>query len=493
MKITIDMLFEIIERLKEAVYIVDTDGTVIYLNDAASRLEQLSKKDFLGKTIPEIYVNTEFQQHKNSPCLDVLASGEMREDENLEWFTADGAAINAITNTYPIKEGSKILGVYSIAENIADEKKRLIDIGAFPRKQTYRMRKRTLHNGTTYIFDDIIGESEALKSTITIARRFAGKKLPVMIYGETGTGKEMFAQSIHNASSSVSGPFIPINCAAIPENLLESILFGTVKGAFTGAIDSPGLLEKAENGSVFLDEINSMPIALQAKILRALQEKEVQRIGDSKTRKINCRIISATNKLPVEAIRDGELREDLFYRLSTGMILLPPLRERGEDFQLLADYFIAKCNSDIDTAVTAMSPELKSLLKTYYFPGNCRELSNIIESAMNMTVEGENILDVYHLPTYLKNHFKDEISAMPNADQVFQRRNSQSDKYVPQMDFHGSLNTMMADYEKGLIELALAGTRGNLTKCGKKLGITRQNLTFKIKRHNIDINKFKGK
>ena len=201
----------------------------------------------------------------------------------------------------------------------------------------------------------------------------------------------MFAQSIHNASSSVSGPFIPVNCAAIPENLLESILFGTVKGAFTGAVDSVGLLEKAENGSVFLDEINSMPIALQAKILRALQEKEVQRIGDSKTRKINCRIISATNKLPSEAIRDGEMREDLFYRLSTGMILIPPLRERGDDLELLADYFIAKCNEEIDATVTSMSPELKRLLKSYYFPGNCRELANIIESAMNMTIEGENI------------------------------------------------------------------------------------------------------
>ncbi len=491
LKITKKILFEIIEHLKEAVYIVDAQGKVVYLNDAASELEQMPKKDFLGKTIADVYFNTEFHSHKNSPCLDVLASGEVQENENLEWYTADGTTINAITNTFPIMENGEILGVFSMAENIADLKKRLIEIGAFPRKQTYRMKKKTLHNGTSYIFDDIIGESDALQSTITIARRFAAKKLPVMIYGETGTGKEMFAQSIHNASSSVAGHFIPVNCAAIPENLLESILFGTVKGAFTGAIDSVGLLEKAENGSVFLDEINSMPIGLQAKILRALQEKEVQRIGDSKTRKINCRIISATNKLPAEAIRDGEMREDLFYRLSTGMILIPPLRERGNDFELLADYFIAKCNEEIDATVTAMSPELKNLLKTYYFPGNIRELANIIESAMNMTIEGENILDLRHLPTYLKNHFKEEISAMPNAEQVFQRHSPQSHKNVPQMDFHGNLNTMMAEYEKGLIELALASTQGNLTKCGEKLGITRQNLTFKMKRHNIDLKKFK--
>ena len=127
--------------------------------------------------------------------------------------------------------------------------------------------------------------------------------------------------------------------------------------------------------------------------------------GTVKTRKINCRIISATNKLPSEAIRDGEMREDLFYRLSTGMILIPPLRERGDDLELLADYFIAKCNEEIDATVTSMSPELKRLLKSYYFPGNCRELANIIESAMNMTIEGENILDVHHLPTYMKKPF----------------------------------------------------------------------------------------
>ncbi|MDO4542824.1 MAG: sigma 54-interacting transcriptional regulator, partial [Bacillota bacterium] len=463
----------------------------IYVNGAATRLENLAKEEMVGKTIQEIYSLTEFNANRNSPTLEALWQEEAIENKNLEWFGAEGKIINAITSAYPIKQDGKTRGVYSFAENIQDLKTRLVEIGAFHKKKTYRLRKKILKNGTSYIFDDIIGDSEAILSTITIARRFAAKKLPVMIYGETGTGKELFAQSIHNASSFVSGPFVAINCAAIPDNLLESMLFGTVKGAFTGSLDSPGLFEKAENGSVFLDEINSMPINLQAKLLRALQEKEIRRIGDSKTRKINCRIISAINQHPNEAVTDGNLREDLFYRLSTGMLLIPPLRERGNDYEALANYIIGKCNEDMDTVVDAMSPAMKELLKSYYWPGNVRELTNIIESAMNMTSEGERILDISHLPTYLKNHFKEEIAAMPHTEQVFNLVNKERFTNYPTMSFNGSFNDMLRDYEKNLLELALASTQGNITKCGEKLQLSRQNLTAKLKKHNINIGKFR--
>lgn len=495
LEISEKILLRIMGQLNEAIYITDKDGTVIYVNSAAEKLEHLPKEVMVGKTVSEVYSYTDLRTEKNAPSLNVLKTGIPQVDENLEWYTKEGIGVNAITSSYPLFDGEDIIGGFSISENIENQKERLRSVGAFARKNTYRLRKKLMGNGTIYIFDDIIGKSEVMQESIAMAKRFAMKRMPVMIYGETGTGKEMFAQSIHNASPNMNGNFVAVNCAAIPENLLESTLFGTIKGAFTGALDSPGLFEKAENGTIFFDEINSMPIALQAKLLRALQEKEVRRIGDTKIRKINCRVLSATNKAPAQAIREGEMREDLFYRLSTGLIFIPPLRERGRDIDLLIGDFIDKSNIELNAEIETISSSLSSLLHAFYWPGNIRELANTIESAMNLTSEGEKVLDVHHLPNYLKNHFKAEIACMPNAMEVFSRGNKALQPYenLPVMDFHGDLSTMVGEYEKNILEIALASTGGNLTKCGHKLGITRQGLMKKVKKYNIDLQDIKNK
>ena len=493
LQLSLEILLRVLDYLNEAVYIVDQDGIVIYVNRAAARLEQLDQEEMIGKTVQEIYGYTELREEKNAPSLNVLKTGIPQVDENIEWFTKAGKNVNAITSSYPLLDQEDIIGVFSVSENIEELRTRLKSVGAFERKNTYRLRKKLMRNGTIYIFDDIIGKSEVMQEAIALSKRFAIKKMPVMIYGETGTGKEMFAQSIHNASPYMNGNFVAVNCAAIPDNLLESTLFGTVKGAFTGAMDSPGLFEKAENGSIFLDEINSMPIALQAKLLRALQEKEVRRIGDTKNRKINCRILSAANKVPMEAIRSGEMREDLFYRLSTGLVSVPPLRERGHDLDLLVRRFMEKSNEELNISVERVSSSLSSLLHSYYWPGNIRELANTVESAMNMTQDGEDTLDVHHLPSYLKNHFKKEISAMPTAMQVFSHPNHTMKLYdnYPVMDFHSDLSTMVGQYEKNILEIALASTGGNLTRCGEKLGITRQGLMKKVQKYHIDLAPYK--
>ncbi len=493
LEISQETLFNVLDHLNEAVYITGHDGVVLYVNAAAMRLERLAKEEMVGKTVQEIYGYTELREEKNAPSLNVLKTGIPQVDENIEWYTKEGLNVNAITSSYPVFRGEEIIGVFSVSENIEELRERLKGVGAFERKNTYRIRKKFMRNGTVYLFDDIIGKSEQMREAIDLAKRFAVKKMPVMIYGETGTGKEMFAQSIHNASPYMNGSFVAVNCAAIPDNLLESTLFGTVKGAFTGAVDSPGLFEKAENGTIFLDEINSMPIALQAKLLRALQEKEVQRIGDTKTRKINCRVLSATNKAPMEAIRCGEMREDLYYRLATGLVFVPSLQERGHDLELLIRYFMDKSNEELNISVEEISSSLLSLLRSYYWPGNIRELANTVESAMNMTRDGETTLDVHHLPSYLKNHFKNEIAAMPNAMQVFSHPNHTMKLYdnYPVMDFHSDLSTMVGEYEKNILEIALASTGGNLTRCGQKLGITRQGLMKKVKKYHIDLDPYK--
>ncbi len=491
-QLTKELLLEIIEHFYAAVYVTDAKGNMIYRNKAALRLDRDENNLGGGQELSHIYSGTEFSDGLNSPCLDALKTEKPHIQENLEWYLPDGARVNAITSAYPYYNASgKIQGVYALAEDIDKLRKYLIKQGAFQRKKSYRLRNKLLKNGTQYIFNDIIGESELIRNAIIIARRFAAKKLPVMIYGETGTGKEMFAQSIHNASSYVAGPFVPINCAAIPETLLESILFGTVKGAFTGAADAPGLFEKAEGGSVFLDEINSMPLILQAKILRALQEKEVQRIGDSNIRKVNCRIISATNKLPSDAIRDGELREDLYYRLSTGMVWIPSLHERNEDIDLLVDYFIEKGNAEMDTAIIAASADLKKLFHSYFWPGNIRELANAVESAINMTADGESILEIRHLPTYIKQHFGEELSLTPNAEDIFLLRNDQKAQEPAYINLTSDINTMVDDYEKEILLFAISGAKGNISRCAEKLGVSRQSLWVKFKKYNIDPKTFK--
>lgn len=487
-------LLTILENLRTAIYIVDGDGKLVFINDAALELEHFDKEVVMGKHLEDIYEYTVFQKGYDSPTLECVKTGVAIPEKNLEWYAQKSTVVNAFVSATPFtNEDGSWDGAFSTAENIDALRTRLNELGTFKKKTSFRLKTKQLKNGTSYVFNDIVGESDAMKSTVTIAKRFASKQAPVMIYGETGTGKELFAQSIHNASQCFSGPFVPINCAAIPETLLESMLFGTVKGAFTGAIDSPGLFEKAEGGSIFLDEINSMPIMLQAKLLRALQEKEVQRIGDNKIRKINCRIISATNKLPEEAIHDNEMREDLFYRLSTGMLWIPSLKERNGDLSLLIDYFIDKANDELHTNIEGISSELEKLLKEYYWPGNVRELANTIESAVNMTYDNDRILDVQHLPTYLKKHFARELTQLPNAAQIFTVREKDERKFkqFPTMDFDTDINTMVNQYEKNIIELALSGSRGNLSKCGEKLGISRQTLTAKIKRHHIDIAKYK--
>lgn len=494
-----DTLLTVLDSLNEAIYVIDKNERLRYANNAAAEIERIDRNWMIGKKVSEIYQYTDIDPDRNAPSLNVLHSGTSQIDENIEWFNKDGVMVNAITSSYPLfahNSSKEIVGSYSVSEDIHKLRKRLLSLGVFSRKNTYRLRKQALKNGTYYVFDDIIHNSDAMSEMISMAKRFAAKKMPIMIYGETGTGKEMIAQSIHNASPQLSAQFVPINCAAIPENLLESLLFGTVKGAFTGATDNPGLFEKANGGTIFLDEINSMPITLQAKILRALQEKEVQRIGDNKIRKINCRFISATNKQPKQAIADGELREDLFYRLSTGMIYIPPLRERGKDLDLLLHYFIEKSNAEMDLSIERISDMLSSMLRSYQWPGNIRELANVIESMMNMTLDGESVLDVQHIPNYLKNHFFDIINDMPNAMQVFTHQNNawnMRDQQFPVMNFNGSLSEMMGTYEKNILETALASTAGNLTRCGEKLGITRQGLMKKIKKYHIDLDKFKKK
>jgi len=232
-------------------------------------------------------------------------------------------------------------------------------------------------------FPEIIGRSKEIKEVMSLINKAAETDANVLIFGETGTGKELVAKMIHFKSKRNSGPYVPINCSALPETLIESEFFGYAKGAFTGAFqDKPGKLEMAHGGTLFLDEIGDMPLSMQAKFLRVIEEKRIQRLGDSTWRETDFRLISATNKSLEKLIKEGKFRDDLYYRIKVIEIKIPPLRERREDIPLLIDYYIQKKKAEFGISYVEISPEAYSLLLLYDYPGNVRELQNIIESAL---------------------------------------------------------------------------------------------------------------
>jgi arginine utilization regulatory protein len=321
--------------------------------------------------------------------------------------------------------------------------------------------------GRLYSFSDLLGCNLNYLNAVSVARKASQSSSTVLIYGETGTGKELFAQSIHGASSRKDGPFIAQNCAAIPEGLLEGILFGTVKGSFTGAINRPGLFEQAHGGTLLLDEINSMDANLQSKLLRVLQEGYIRRVGGMNDIPIDVRIIATTNVEPLEAVEKGYLRRDLYFRLSVINIAIPPIRERREDIPLLIRHFITEFNRAMSRDIWYVSEEVEKDMVSYSWPGNVRELKNYIEGAMNMVSSGHIIGREHFTPSIRSNLFQYDFPP------------------ITQDKSHKSLDDTLSDIEKAMITDTLGKYEGNISKCAYSLGIKRQTLQHKLKKYNI--------
>lgn len=313
--------------------------------------------------------------------------------------------------------------------------------------------------------DMLIGDSPEMLRIKSVIAKAALSSATVLITGESGTGKEVVAREIHNLSNVKDGPFIPINIGGIPENLLESELFGYEKGAFTGASSRKnGMFELASGGTLFLDEIGDMPLSLQVKILRVLQERKMTRLGGVEQIPINARIVAATNKNLEEMVKKGDFREDLFYRLNVVRIEIPPLRERSEDIPLLAAYIIRKLSRDMSSRITGFTPEAIEALKSHHFYGNVRELENIIERAMIFT--DSSTIDVKDLD------LRSSVSrSMEKNEELSSSHDARS----------------LRDLEKDAIIAALHRWEGNRTKASEELGITRRTLISKIKEYDIKL------
>lgn len=323
--------------------------------------------------------------------------------------------------------------------------------------------KRVLGQQTS--FNNIIARSPRMLEIFDTIRKIADYKTTVLITGESGSGKELIARAIHFNSPRANKPFIAINCSAIPETLLESELFGYMKGSFTGANkDKRGLFEEADGGTLFLDEVGDLPVALQVKLLRAIQEEEIRRVGSSQTIKIDVRLITATLKDLGDEIKKGTFREDLYYRLNVLPIHLPPLRERREDIPLLVDHFLKRFSEEMAKNVDKLAPDCMQALCDYSWPGNVRELENTIERAMVLEMGHE--LSLENLPDNIKNQeVNPAIKAAANEL---------------------SIKKMMAIMEQELIKKALEKTNGNRTWAAKLLEISHRALLYKIKRYGLE-------
>ncbi|MGI6679100.1 MAG: sigma 54-interacting transcriptional regulator [Dehalobacterium sp.] len=473
-----EMYENILNSIEEGIHCIDINGNIIIYNLAQEKLEGYTSGEVLGKHVTEIY-NLD---HKSSLLLRVLEEGRPLLDQHQEYSVKNGKYVDVLCSTVPLYSGKKIIGAAAILKDYAKWRQmaeRMLDL---QEKLSVKWSKTTsVKQKETYItFDHIIGQNRKLQENIKWAKTAAKSDSPILIYGETGTGKELFAQSIHMESNRSQGPFQALNCAAIPENLLEGILFGTAKGAFTGAINRHGLFEQANGGTLFLDEINSMPLALQAKLLRVLEEKKIRRLGENVEIPIDTRIISSCNTSPSVAVRHGQIRSDLFYRLAVVYISIPPLRERLDDLELLCNYFITKLNIQLQKNIRSLEPNLITAFNNYHWPGNVRQLKHTIECAMNIVHDEESQILAKYIPQYLKLFTQNDEVAAAKSEEILENVS----KFTAEPASNNLLNQIKMQ-EREAIKEALIRSKGNIAKAAQELNMSRQLLHYHLKKHGL--------
>ncbi len=451
MKKYIDILETILDNAYEGIVIVDKDGYIRKFNHAYEEFLGIKEKEVLGKHVTDVIENT--RMHK------VVKNGK-REVGHVQEINGH----KIIASRIPVIEKDEVVaGVGKILFKDIKELKSLAQrFEVLENKLNYYKNEVERLQQAKYSFSNIITKDSKMEYLKGIAKDAAESNSTVLIQGESGTGKELFAHAIHKASHRKYGAFVRVNCAAIPQNLLESEFFGYESGAFTGANKNgkPGKFELANGGTIFLDEIGAMPLEMQAKLLRVIQEREFERVGGTTTIDLDLRIIAATNEDLEKKVKKGDFREDLYYRINVIQLNIPPLRERSGDIEILAKSLIKKLSNELDMEEKSISDKAIAKLKSYNWPGNVRELHNFLERALNLA-KGEIIM-AHDLP--------DIISNKDSNDEA---------KYT--------LKKAVVDAEKEAIKKAIKKAEGNKTKAAKILGIHRTSLYHKLKEYEIDL------
>ncbi|MDN4074686.1 sigma-54 interaction domain-containing protein [Fictibacillus terranigra] len=446
------MLHAIIQSSEEAISVVDEEGKGLMINPAYTKLTGFTSEKVIGK-----------------PATIDISEGESIHMQVLKTRKpVRGARLkvgpqrrDVVVNVAPIIVDGVLKGSVGVIHDVSEIKSLTEELSRA------RQIIRTLE--AKYSFEDIKGESEEMKFAVEQARLAASTPATVLLRGESGTGKELFAHAIHNGSSRKYNKFIRVNCAAISESLLESELFGYEEGAFSGALrgGKRGLFEEANGGSIFLDEIGELAPAMQAKLLRVLQEKEIRRVGGTKSIPINVRVIAATNINLERKIGEGAFREDLYYRLNRMPIYIPPLRARKQDIRLLARHLIHKLNQDYGKNIEEITVQAEAILKQYEWPGNVRELENVLGRAMIHMDPHEQSIGSSHID-------------LPSLEKTEEQklRITEAEDIKP-------LALQIEKVEKEILETTLAAVQGNKTKCAKALGISLRSLYYKLEKYGI--------
>jgi len=453
----IKRLHQIFDPISIPIILVNKETEVLMINESFADYLGYQRSEIIGKKVQIVDPNSRFP---------FVIKNKQPEFAHKHKFTNGHTAI--VHRIPVLDEDGEV--VYGFGMVIFDDLKKLQEV-----LEKNKLLEGKLHiyqeelksmRGAKYSWQSIIGNSILMQAVKGMAAKAAKTDSNVLINGESGTGKELFAHAIHNDSKRFDGPFIKINCAAIPKDLLESELFGYEEGAFTGAKKQGkiGKFELANGGTIFLDEIGDMPLDMQVKILRVLQEKEVERIGGNKTIPIDCRIIAATNRDLEARIKEGEFREDLYYRLNVINVEVPPLRTRKDDVEILTLKLMEKLSNSLGKYVSNITVDALDSLKAYNWPGNIRELENVVERAINMT-DSETI-EIQHLPPFIIAHKSNETT---------------------EVTILTSLKHAVDEVEKSTILKCLKAVHYNKLKAAKILGISRTSLYEKIEKFNIEM------
>ena len=450
----------LIELIDEGVYIVDQDGVGKFYNKAMASMEKVNIEDVLGKKFHEAFPDFSLSE---STMFEALKKNNPTLRKQQTYKNLYGKEITTINSTIPIIADGKTVAAVEVAKDITNIRKMsdtLLELTEGKREPRAEEDEAQPVGIKRYTFDDIYGENQVFRQVITRAKKAALNDASVFIYGETGTGKEMFAQSIHNASPRRDGPFVAINCTALNRNLLESELFGYADSSFTGARrgGKAGLFETAHGGTIFLDEIGELPLEFQAPLLRVLQEKEVRRVGDDTVIPVDIRIIGATNRDLLHLVEEGRFRRDLYYRLNVLSVLVPPLRERGDDYLEIAraiyDRVMPQRSADEESAFFRVLGRCRS----YAWPGNVRELTNTVERVSLLLHRGSPEEEVFQS---LKMNLWRTAESAPAA------RERTTDPATDKSD---------------VLE-ALRRSGGNASRAAKDLGISRSTLYRRLKQN----------
>lgn len=450
------------------ILIVDSKFNIIFNSRYDSRTNiqtDYAARDIINKNFFDVYPDVKKEESSVYQCM---TTGEIVVQKNQIYHDYLGHRFISHNVTLPIRRRGKIVGVVELAkdaeplENVESEESDVI----------FNEFVETLQRESGYItFSLILTRNAEMRKSLEMAKALSKLPNPTLIYGETGTGKEMFAQAMITQSGLPRKKVVVLNCATVPDNLMESILFGTKRGIYTGAENRKGLFEEADGGIIFLDELNAIPYQVQAKLLRILQEGTFRPLGDSKDKTVNVKVIGAMNVDPLEAMEKNILRKDLFYRFSSSIIRIEPLRKRREDIVLFIEHYIKYFQDLYGKHLRGITEELREALLEYRWEGNVRELKNVMELAVEFAADGD-ILGPEHMPPYLK----ERLFAQPPAENKVEAENVE----IP------VLSSAVEKLEKELISKALLRFEGNKTKAAQLLGLPRQTLTYKIKQLNIN-------